>query len=115
MTFPVGFDYRRSSVPDPYRQGYDAVKRRRPQETIRRGIRRGFFRSDEKSVSFFNLRSVNHPGFGRSLYSVHVPATVTSMRVPAEFLEPEMQYVFEVLAIEESGNQTLSSSEFETE
>jgi hypothetical protein len=56
-----------------------------------------------------------HPGFGRSLYSVHVPASVTSLRVPEEFLMDETPYKFEVLAIEESGNQTLSSSEFETE
>ena len=56
-----------------------------------------------------------HPGFGRSLYSIHVPATITSMRVPAEFLTPGTSYNFEVLALEESGNQTLSSSEFETE
>lgn len=56
-----------------------------------------------------------HPGFGRSLYSIHVPASLTSMRVPAEFLAPGTPYKFEVLAIEESGNQTLSSSEFETE
>ncbi len=58
---------------------------------------------------------LTHPGFGRSLFSVHIPASVTSMRVPAEFLEPGSPYKFEVLALEESGNQTLSSSEFETE
>lgn len=56
-----------------------------------------------------------HPGFGRSLYSVHVPASVTSLRVPAEFLAPGTGYKFEVLALEASGNQTLSSSEFETQ
>ncbi len=56
-----------------------------------------------------------HPGFGRSLYSVHVPASITSLRVPFEFLAPATAYSFEVLALEESGNQTLSSGEFETE
>ena len=35
--------------------------------------------------------------------------------VPDEFLEPATAYAWEVLAIEESGNQTLSSSDFETE
>lgn len=58
---------------------------------------------------------LTHPGFGRSLFSVHVPSSITSMRVPAEFLEARSPYKFEVLALEESGNQTLSSSEFETE
>jgi hypothetical protein len=34
--------------------------------------------------------------------------------VSAEFLEPATAYLWEVLAIEESGNQTLSSSAFRT-
>jgi hypothetical protein len=48
-------------------------------------------------------------------FSVHVPATVTSVTVPAEFLEPGTEYDFEVLAIEESGNQTISERSFKTE
>jgi hypothetical protein len=44
-----------------------------------------------------------------------VPATTTSMSVPAEFLKPGTTYAWEVLAQEESGNQTLSSGTFETE
>ena len=51
-------------------------------------------------------------GFGLSIY---LPPDVTSITLPAEFLEPGTTYAWEVLAIEESGNQTLSSSEFETE
>jgi len=47
--------------------------------------------------------------------SIYVPASVTSVTVPNEFLEPGTVYKWEVLAIEESGNQTLSSSEFTTE
>ena len=54
-------------------------------------------------------------GFARSLFSVHVPAGVTSVTVPAEFMEGGAPYKYEVLAIEESGNQTLSSAEFETQ
>jgi hypothetical protein len=46
--------------------------------------------------------------------STYVPATVTSITVPEGFLEPDTDYEWEVLAIEESGNQTLSSSEFST-
>jgi hypothetical protein len=37
------------------------------------------------------------------------------MTVPDEFLEPATPYLWEVLAIEESGNQTLSSGSFQTE
>ena len=47
--------------------------------------------------------------------SMYLPATVTSITVPAGFLEPGTVYDWEVLAIEESGNQTLSSSAFATE
>jgi hypothetical protein len=52
---------------------------------------------------------------GKLGLSVYVPATVTSVTVPAEILEPGTPYQWEVLAIEASGNQTLSSSEFTTE
>ena len=50
--------------------------------------------------------------FGLSMY---LPPTVTTLTVPSGFLEPGTPYKWEVLAIEESGNQTLSSGEFETE
>ncbi len=39
-----------------------------------------------------------------------LPADATRMVVPPEFLTPDTHYKFEVLAIEESGNQTLSES-----
>ncbi len=57
-----------------------------------------------------------HPhAFAKRQLSVHVPPSVTSVTVPNEFLQPGTLYKWEVLAIEESGNQTLSSSEFTTE
>ncbi|TWT43929.1 hypothetical protein RAS1_03310 [Phycisphaerae bacterium RAS1] len=52
---------------------------------------------------------------GKIGLSIYVPATVTSITLPTEMLEPGTHYKWEVLAIEESGNQTLSSSEFTTE
>lgn len=55
-----------------------------------------------------------HPGFGSETLSIHVSGSVTSMRVPHEFLQPGTDYKFEVLAIEEGGNQTISSGEFST-
>ena len=55
-----------------------------------------------------------HPGFGKSVYSVHAPSNVTSMRVPHEFLAPNSEYEFEVIAIEAGGNQTLTTSTFKT-
>ncbi len=57
-----------------------------------------------------------HPhAFAKRVLSVYVRPSVTSVTVPNEFLEPATSYKWEVLAIEESGNQTLSSSEFSTE
>lgn len=47
--------------------------------------------------------------------SMYLPPSVTRITVPAGFLEPGTPYLWEVLAIEKSGNQTLSSSEFATQ
>jgi hypothetical protein len=43
-----------------------------------------------------------------------VPATVTSMTVPAEFLDPGTEYLFELQTIERSGNLTFSELFFRT-
>ena len=48
------------------------------------------------------------------VFSADVPADVTSISIAPEFLLPDVDYKFEVLAIEESGNQTLSEREFST-
>jgi hypothetical protein len=56
-----------------------------------------------------------HPNMiGKMALSIYLPADVTEMRIPHEFLEPGTDYEWEVLAIEESGNQTLMSSSFST-
>jgi hypothetical protein len=49
--------------------------------------------------------------FGLSMY---LPPTVTSIALPDGFLQPRTAYLWEVLAIERSGNQTLSSGSFKT-
>jgi len=57
-----------------------------------------------------------HPhAFARPRVDIHVPPSVTSITVPSEFLEPRTAYLFEVMAIEETGNQTFSEGSFETE
>jgi hypothetical protein len=53
-------------------------------------------------------------GFARPVLSVHVPATVTSVTLPSEFMRNDACYTYEVLAIEISGNQTIASAAFET-
>ena len=46
---------------------------------------------------------------------INVPGTVTSLTVPPEFLTPGTLFEFEVLAIEVSGNSTISTGEFMTQ
>jgi hypothetical protein len=53
-------------------------------------------------------------GFSRPVYDVHVPSTVDRLPVPREFLQPNMVYELEVLALEVSGNQTISVGFFRT-
>jgi hypothetical protein len=45
---------------------------------------------------------------------VTMPPTATSLVVPPGSLRPGTEYEWEVLATERGGNQTLSSSSFET-
>ena len=45
---------------------------------------------------------------------INLPPAVTEMTVPPEFLLPDTVYEFEILAIEASGNSTISDGEFET-
>lgn len=54
-------------------------------------------------------------GFSRPIYDAHVPPDLNSLRVPAEFFEPNTVYELEVLALEVSGNQTISVGFFKTE
>jgi hypothetical protein len=57
-----------------------------------------------------------HPHMiGKMGLSIYLPDTVTQITIPGEFFEPGTAYKWEVLAIEESGNQTLMSSQFSTE
>lgn len=53
-------------------------------------------------------------GFSRPIYDVHVPPNVRSLPVPARFLEAGRVYELEVLALETSGNQTISVGFFAT-
>ncbi len=53
-------------------------------------------------------------GFARPIYDVHVEPDVTALPVPDEFLASDTVYELEVLAIEPSGNQTISVGFFRT-
>lgn len=49
------------------------------------------------------------------VFSVHLPADTTEVTVSPEFIQAKAEYKVEVLAIEASGNQTITESFFETE
>ena len=56
-----------------------------------------------------------HPHMiGKRGLSMYVSSAITEIALPKGFLQPGTHYNWEVLAIEESGNQTLSSSAFQT-
>ena len=54
-------------------------------------------------------------GFSRPVFDVHLGPNATSLSVPEEFLEAGTVYELEVLALEVSGNQTISVGFFTTE
>jgi hypothetical protein len=54
-------------------------------------------------------------GFSQPIYDVHVPPDRNSLSVAEEFLEPGTEYELEVLALEESGNQTITVGFFTTQ
>jgi hypothetical protein len=53
-------------------------------------------------------------GFSRPTYDVHVLPSLSELSVPVEFLERGTVYELEVLALEQSGNQTISVGFFKT-
>jgi len=56
-----------------------------------------------------------HPHMiGKMGLSMYLPPDVTEMTISSDFLEPGTEYEWEVLAIEESGNQSINSSSFST-
>ena len=48
------------------------------------------------------------------VFSVDLPDSARSVKVPPEFLQAGVVYAFEVLAIEENGNQTITEGSFKT-
>ncbi len=54
-------------------------------------------------------------GFFLPTFSVHVPGDTTTVTVPAEFLAAGTAYRIEVLALEETGNQTISQVAIDTQ
>lgn len=51
-------------------------------------------------------------GFSRPNFDVHVGADTTRLVIPAAFFDPASVYEIEVVAIEDSGNQTIGGASF---
>jgi hypothetical protein len=61
-----------------------------------------------------NEGAVDPNGFSQPIYDVHMGPNANSLRVPVEFLEANTVYEVEVLALESSGNQTITVGFFQT-
>lgn len=66
-------------------------------------------------VTITNVDKEDPNGFSQPTFDVHVPPDRRSLTVSPEFLEPDTVYELEVLALEKSGNQTITSGFFATE
>ena len=72
--------------------------------------------TDIEIVGYQIIASTDDPSrvAAKRSFNVEVPADETSVTVSPEYLDPDTEYEWEVLAIEAGGNQTLSSSAFTT-
>lgn len=62
-----------------------------------------------------NMDGKQAASFAQPIYDVHLPADRNSLLVPAAFFQPGTRYEVEIVAIEESGNQTINNGYFTTE
>jgi hypothetical protein len=53
-------------------------------------------------------------GNARPVASIHVGANATSLTIPSEFPSSGIEYELEIIALEKSGNQTITVVFFET-
>ncbi len=72
------------------------------------------FNSPQQPVNIVGYQVIVTKEDPLRVYSVDVPAETTSVSIPPEFLEAGTEYELEIIAIEESDNQTISLLFFET-
>jgi hypothetical protein len=68
--------------------------------------------TESNGIDIVSYRAIVEREDPLRVFSVDLPASVTSVTVPAEFIESGTAYKLEVQAIERSGNQTLTEIEF---
>lgn len=69
---------------------------------------------DGYEVIVTNMDAEYPSSFAQPIYDVHLPADRTSLTVPAVFFQPGTRYEVEIVAIGESGNQTINNGYFTT-
>ncbi len=68
--------------------------------------------AESQGINIVGYRAIVERESPLRVYSADLPASVTSLTIPDEFLEPGTEYKLEVQAIEASGNQTLTEITF---
>jgi len=68
--------------------------------------------AEPTGVNIVGYRAIVERDDPLRVFSVDLPASVTSVTIPREYLEPGTKYKLEVQAIEASGNQTTTEVEF---
>jgi hypothetical protein len=69
--------------------------------------------AEKKGVDIVGYRAIVEREDPLRIFQVELPASVTSVTIPPEYLQPGATHKIEVQAIERSGNQTISEVEFE--
>jgi hypothetical protein len=67
---------------------------------------------DTRRVDIVGYRAIVEKEKPLRVFSVDLPANVTSLQIPPEFLQANKKHKLEVQAIERGGNQTISEIEF---
>jgi hypothetical protein len=67
---------------------------------------------DRRHVDIVGYRAIVEKEKPLRVFSADLPASVTSIRIPPEFLQSNKKHKLEVQAIERGGNQTISEIEF---
>ena len=113
-----GVEWAELCITDP--TGVDFVVARAQGNLQNFGLSDVFFESRELLVGYEVIVTnededdADPNGMSQPIASIHVPPTVTQLTIPTEFLEASTAYELELIAIEESGNQTMTVFFFDT-
>ena len=89
---------------------------RHPSATFAKIYKHRFINLDEETISW-KYSALDEEGEGLETLDIELPARSRRMSIPPEFLalSPVGEFKFEVIATEDSGNQTIFEDEFSLE